>query len=181
MSENALVPKEVIEKRILMIRGQKVMLDSHLAELYGVETKALKRAVKRNVARFPQDFCFELSIDEVENLRYQFGTSSWGGRRYAPFAFTEQGIAMLSSVLHSKKAVQVNIEIMRAFVRLREIMSSHKDLARKLEEMERKYDAQFKVVFEAIRELMNPPAKPNKQIGFQVKEARATYSTRRKR
>lgn len=129
----ALVP-QIIERRILLIRGQKVMLDFHLADLYQVEVKALKRAVKRNLDRFPPDFCFELSADEIENLRYQFGTSSaesaqWGGRRYAPYAFTEQGVSMLSSVLHSKRAVQVNIEIMRAFVRLRELLSTHMDLA----------------------------------------------------
>lgn len=180
MSENALVPKEVIKKRILLIRGQKVMLDADLAELYRVETKAVKRAVKRNAARFPEDFCFQLSIVEVEDLRYHFGASSWGGSRYAPFAFTEQGVAMLSSVLHSKRAVKVNIEIMRAFVRLRELLSSHKDLARKLEELDGKYDAQFKVVFDAIRQLMTPPAKPKKQIGFKVGEPKRRYDSKRK-
>ncbi|MGH2568626.1 MAG: ORF6N domain-containing protein [Bacteroidota bacterium] len=128
-----------------MLRGQKAMLDFHLADLYGVETKALKRAVKRNVDRFPADFCFELSTEEMENLRYQFATSSWGGRRYVSYAFTEQGVAMLSSVLYSKQAVLVNIEIMRAFVRLREILATHKDLARKLEELEKKYDGQFRL------------------------------------
>jgi phage regulator Rha-like protein len=175
-----LIVPEVIEKKILLIRGQKVMLDAHLAELYGVETKALKRAVKRNRNRFPEDFCFELSTAEIENLRYQFGASSWGGRRYSPFAFTEQGVAMLSSVLKSKRAVQVNIEIMRAFVRLREILGTHKDLARKLEELEKKYDTQFKVVFDAIRMLMEPPEKPRKQIGFRVQERRVAYRVRRR-
>jgi hypothetical protein len=170
-----LVP-EVIERRILLLRGQKVMLDFHLAELYGVETKALKRAVKRNLDRFPGDFCFELSVQEAENLRYQIGTSRWGGRRYVPRAFTEQGIAMLSSVLHSKRAVLVNIEIMRAFVRLRELLSTHKDLARKLEELEKKYDEQFAVVFRAIRELMTPPEPPPKRrIGFGVEEPKTKY------
>ena len=142
------------------------MLDFHLAELYEVETKALKRAIRRNSERFPYDFCFELSLNEYENLRYHFGTSSWGGIRYLPFALTEQGVAMLSSILKSKRAVQVNVAIMRAFVKLRELLSTHKDLARKLNEMEMKYDKQFKIVFDAIRELMLPPVKPGKKIGF---------------
>jgi hypothetical protein len=176
-----LIVPEVIEKQILPIRGQKVMLDFHLADLYGVETKALKRAVKRNWSRFPEDFCFELSIAEIKNLRYHFGTSSWGGRRHAPFAFTEQGVAMLSSVLKSDRAVMVNIEIMRAFVRLREILGTHKDLARKLEELEKKYDERFRVVFEAIRQLMQPAEKPKRQIGFRVEERKAEYRVRRKR
>jgi len=165
-----LIPIEHIEKRILLLRGQKVMLDADLAELYGVETGALKRAVKRNRERFPEDFMFELTFQEVGILRCQIGTSSWGGKRFLPYAFTEQGVAMLSSVLKSKRAVQVNIEIMRAFVKLRELLASHKDLALKLAEMEKKYDAQFKVVFDAIRELMSPiepPPKP-RRIGFRT-------------
>lgn len=167
---------EIIEQKILVIRGQKVMLDFHLAELYGVETKGLKRAVKRNIDRFPEDFCFELTQTELENLRYQFGTSSWGGARYTPYAFTEQGVAMLSSVLHSKRAVQVNIEIMRAFVHLRELLSTHKDLARKLEELEKKYDEQFAVVFRALRELMTPPEPPPKRrIGFNVADPKSKF------
>ena len=166
---------EVIEKRILLISGQKVIVDFHLSDLYGVETKALKRAVKRNRKRFPSDFCFELSSGEWKTLRYQIGTSSWGGGRYPPYAFTEQGVAMLSSVLRSDKAVQVNIEIMRAFVRLREILSTHKDLARKLEELETKYDEQFRVVFEAIRRLMTPPDPPKRRIGFRVDEMKVKY------
>lgn len=159
------------------------MLDFHLADLYEVETKALKRAVKRNRERFPDDFCFTLSDEEWKNLRYHFGASSfgqWGGRRYFPYAFTEQGVAMLSTVLRSKKAVQVNIEIMRAFVRLREIMATHKDLARKLEEMEKKYDSQFKIVFDAIRQLMMPPEKPKRPIGFRVEEKKVKYSIKNK-
>ncbi len=172
---------EVIEKRILLIRGQKVMLDFHLAELYQVETKALKRAVKRNRERFPEDFCFELSGEELENLRYHFGTSSWGGRRYSSYAFTDQGVAMLSSVLHSKRAVQVNIAIIRAFVRLRELLSTHKDLARMLEELEKKYDSQFRVVFEAIRKLMTLPEPPKKRIGFEVKEPKVRYIMERRK
>ncbi|MCG2709440.1 MAG: ORF6N domain-containing protein [Thermodesulfovibrionales bacterium] len=164
----ALIPVEMIEKKILLIRGEKVMLDADIAELYGVETKMLVRAVKRNIDRFPADFMIQLNREEFENLRFQFGTSSrWGGRRYLPYAFTEQGVAMLSSVLSSKRAVQVNIAIMRAFVKLREMLATHKDLARKLNEMERKYDSQFKVVFDAIRQLMIPPSPKKRKIGFQ--------------
>lgn len=178
----ALVP-EVIERRILLIRGQKVMLDSHLAELYGVETKALKRAVRRNRGRFPHDFMLELTGEEYEILRSQFGTLRWGEHaKYLPYAFTEQGVAMLSSVLNGKRAVQVNIEIMRAFVRLREILSTHKDLARKLEELEKKYDEQFRVVFEVIRQLMAPPEPPPKRrMGFGVEEPKVKYQTSKRR
>ena len=164
------IPSEKIEKCIFLLRGQKVMLDADLAELYGVETGALKRAVKRNRERFPEDFMFPLTFQEVGILRCQNGISSWGGHRFLPYAFTEQGVAMLSSVLKSKRAVQVNIEIMRAFVKLREMLASHKDLALKLAEMEKKYDSQFKVVFDAIRELMTPiepPPKPSR-IGFRT-------------
>jgi len=138
-----------------------------LAELYDVETKALTRAVRRNPERFPMDFMLQLNSQEFANLSGQYGTSSqWGGRRYPPFAFTEQGVAMLSSVLRSKRAVMVNIGIMRAFVKLREMLASHRDLARKLAEMEKRYDAQFKVVFEAIRKPMEPAKKPRRRIGF---------------
>ncbi|MGD0591493.1 MAG: ORF6N domain-containing protein [Bacteroidota bacterium] len=179
MKQQSIVPSEIIEKRIFIIRGQKVILDFHIAELYEVETKALKRAVKRNMDRFPNDFCFELTFDEFQHLRYQLGTSSWGGTRYRPFAFTEQGIAMLSSVLQSKRAIHVNIEIMRAFVKLREVLASHKDLARKLEELEKKYDSQFKIVFDAIRQLLAPPEKPKREIGFRVKEPVARYKAKK--
>jgi hypothetical protein len=150
----------------LLLREQKVMLDADLALLYGVQTKALNRAVKRNARRFPADFMFQLTTREVENLRCHFGTSRWGGRRYLPLAFTEQGVAMLSSVLNSERAVRVNIEIMRAFVRLREMLASHADLARKLIELERRYDVQFKAVFDAIRELMTPQHRRYRPIGF---------------
>jgi len=172
----SLVPSERIENRIYFLRGQKVMFSMHLAELYEVEPRALVQAVKRNIERFPPDFMFQLSKTEFKNLKSQIVTSSWGGlRRAAPYAFTEQGVAMLSSVLNSKRAVQVNIEIMRAFVRLRKIMSTHKDLARKLDALEKKYDAQFKVVFDAIRQLMTPPEPRKRKIGFIVKERAAKY------
>ena len=167
----ALVPSERIERSILLIRGHKVMLDADLAALYGVETKRLLQALKRNISRFPPDFVFQLNTEEFENLRSHFGTSSqWGGRRYPPYAFTEQGVAMLSSVLKSRRAVQVNIQIMRTFVRLRRILASHAELARKLDALEKKYDAQFKIVFDAIRQLMAPPEPKRRPIGFRVKE-----------
>jgi len=143
-----------VERRILLIRGEKVMLDVDLAELYGVQTKMLNRAVRRNLERFPGDFMFELTSGEVTRLRCQSGTSNAarGGRRYLPLVFTEQGVAMLSSVLRSDRAIQVNIAIMRAFVRLRALLATHKDLARRLEQLERKYDKRFRVVFVAIRQ-----------------------------
>jgi hypothetical protein len=167
VNNKSLIPVDRIEKAILLIRGQKVILDADLAALYGVETKMLVRAVKRNVNRFPTDFMFQLSKEEFDNLRFHFGTSSvWGGRRYPPYAFTEQGVAMLSSVLRSQRAVQVNIEIMRAFIRLRQMLASHVELARKLDALEKKYDAQFKQVFEAIRQLMAPPEPKRRPIGF---------------
>jgi len=174
----ALVPIELIEKKILVIRGEKVMLDADLAELYGVETKMLMRAIKRNIDRFPADFMIQLDKEEFENLRFHFGTSSqWGGRRYLPYVFTEQGVAMLSSVLNSERAVKVNIEIMRAFVKLREMIASHKGLAKRLDELEKKYDAQFKIVFDAIRQLMATPEPREKKIGFRVREKIARYGT----
>ena len=166
ISKQSITPQN-IERHILLIRGQKVMLSTGLAELYEVESKVLNQAVKRNIERFPDDFMFQLNAEEYGNLKSQIVTSSWGGaRRARPYAFTEQGVAMLSSVLKSPRAVQVNIAIMRAFVKLREILASHQDLARKLDSIERKYDAQFKVVFDAIRELMQPPEKPKPRIGF---------------
>ncbi len=162
------VPRERITESILWLRGQKVMLSHDLALLYGVETKVLVQAVKRNAERFPDDFVFQLTKPEDTNLKSQFVTSSWGGaRRALPYAFTEQGVAMLSSVLRSPRAVQVNIEIMRAFVRLRQLLTSNVELARKLALLESKYDAQFKMVFDAIRELMKPPEPGKKRpIGF---------------
>jgi ORF6N domain len=165
MSEHPLSVQ--VERSIYLTRGQKVMLAPHLTELYEVETKMLNRAVKRNLERFPSDFMFQLDPKEWDALKYQIGTSKRGGiRRALPYAFTEQGVAMLSSVLRSKRAVQVNIAIMRTFVRLRELLLSNTDLARKLAALERKYDAQFRVVFDAIRELMTPPDPPKRQIGF---------------
>ena len=162
----ALVPAHV-DRKILLIRGERILLDADLAALYGVETGHLVRAVKRNIERFPEDFMFQLTAEEFADLRSQSGISrSWGGRRTAPYAFTEQGVAMLSSVLRSPRAVAVNVEIMRAFVRLRAILSSHADLARKLATLEKKYDAQFRVVFDAIRDLMVPPKKAKRPIGF---------------
>ena len=176
----AMVPAERIERSILLIRGHKVMLDEDLAALYAVEVKILNQAVKRNIDRFPEDFMFQLTAEEFANLRYQSGASTLRSqivtlktgrgqhRKYLPYVFTEQGVAMLSSVLRSERAVQVNIEIMRAFVRLRQMLASHAGLARKLAALEKKYDAQFKVVFDAIRELMTPPEPKRRRIGFRA-------------
>jgi ORF6N domain-containing protein len=160
----------VIEQQIFLLRGHRVMLSSSLARLYDVEPRALVQALKRNLARFPEDFMFQLNREELRALKSQIVISSWGGmRRATPYAFTEQGVAMLSSVLRSRRAIQVNIEIMRAFVRLRRILAAHVELARKLDALEKKYDSQFKVVFDAIRELMTP-APPNRRvIGFTQK------------
>jgi hypothetical protein len=195
MSKASLIPAERIERRILLLRGQKVMLDFQLAELYEVETRALNQAVKRNIERFPEDFMFQLNWDEsAQVLRSQFVTlegkntakakqkrgnprsqfvtlESGKNLKYLPYAFTEQGVAMLSSVLRSPRAVQVNIAIMRAFVQLRQMLASNKELSRRLDELEGKYDEQFKVVFEAIRELMEPETEEEtarREIGFHV-------------
>jgi hypothetical protein len=169
MEKKSLIPVERVENRILLIRGQRVILSTDLAELYAVEARVLVQAVKRNIDRFPQDFMFQLSREEFTHLKSQIVISSWGGlRRAAPYAFTEQGVAMLSSVLRSKQAVQVNIEIMRAFVRLRRILTSHADLARKFNALEKKYDVQFMVVFDAIRQLMTPSEPKRRPIGFRV-------------
>ncbi len=161
------------ERRIFLLRSLRVMFDYDLAGLYGVETGALNRAVKRNANRFPEDFMFQLTTEEYENLKCQIGISrNWGGRRRSlPYAFTEQGVAMLSSVLGSPRAVQVNIAIMRAFVRLRELLLTNADLARKLATLEAKYDSQFKVVFDAIRQLMTPPDRPRRRIGFHPEDS----------
>jgi len=173
-----LVPHEVIENRIYLIRGQKVLIDEHLAELYGVPTKALNRATRRNSDRFPEDFMFQLTEKETEilrsqfvtaNLRCQFGTSSYGGRRYLPYAFTEEGIAMLSSVLRSPRAVQVNIAIMRAFVRLRQVLATHKELAHKIELLEKhvfKHDSDIRELVRDIRKLTITKSLNRGKVGF---------------
>jgi hypothetical protein len=178
----ALVSVERIRQTNLLLRGQRVILDRDLAKLYEVPTKTLKQAVKRNPGRFPEDFMFVLTPTEFADWRSQFVTSKADrmGLRYAPMAFTEQGIAMLSSVLNSERAIRVNIAVMRTFVQLRGLLASHGGLARKLEEIEKKYDAQFKVVFDAIRQLMAPPQKPRRSIGFKVEEARPIYRRRRR-
>jgi len=145
---------------------------------YGVQTKALKQAVRRNINRFPSDFMFEINQKEFKNLRSQIVTSSWGGVRYKPMAFTEQGVAMLSSVLNSDRAIQVNIQIMRAFTKLRRMLETHKELKKKLEEMEKKYDEQFQIVFEAIKQLITEDEKPKKKIGY-VKEKQTNYGKKK--
>ena len=170
----AAIPAERIERSILVLRRHKVLLDADLAKLYGVETKVLLQALKRNPDRFPKDFMFQLTDQEFRDLRSQFVTSSWGGRRYAPYVFTEQGVAMLSSVLNSPRAIAVNIEIMRAFVRLREMIASNKELARRLDELEAKierklcaHDQAIAGILDAIRALMHSPEPTKKrQIGF---------------
>ncbi len=171
-TKDHLLPLERVLSRILEVRSERVILDADLATLYGVETRALVQAVKRNLARFPADFMFQLNEAEFEALRSQTVTSSsWGGRRTPPYAFTEQGVAMLSGVLRSERAIQVNIEIMRAFVFLKRSMASHADLARKLEALESKYDRHFRIVFDAIRDLMDPQIKGKKaRIGFRATE-----------
>lgn len=173
------VSGEEIEHAILLIRGQKVMLDRDLARLYGVETKALKRAVQRNSERFPADFMFQLTPEEHNSLRYQFGTLKRGQHsKYLPFVFTQEGVAMLSGVLRSPRAVQVNIAIMRAFVRLRETLLLHKELAHKLADLERKienHDENIRILFDAIRQLMAPLETPHREIGFHIKEDTVPY------
>lgn len=164
-------PEEILA-RIFIVRERKVMLDSDLACLYGVPTHVLNQAVKRNLDRFPLDFMFQVSKKEAENLISQIVISrrdGWGGRRHLPYVFTEQGVAMLSSILNSPRAIHVNIEIMRTFSKIREMLLSHKDLSRKIDEMEKKYDKNFSVVFEALRKLLSPPPGPKREIGFHVK------------
>jgi hypothetical protein len=168
-TQDSLIPVERIEQAILWMRGQKVILDADLAVLYGVTTKRLNQQVRRNIERFPADFLFQLTAEESEALRLQFATLKAGRgqhRKYAPLAFTEHGAIMAASVLNSPRAIQVSVHVVRAFVRLREVLATHKDLARKLEDLEKRYDAQFRVVFDAIRELMTPPkAKPH-ELGY---------------
>ena len=174
-----IAPVETIEQKILLIRGKKVMLDKDLAALYGVETKVLNQAVKRNSNRFPDDFMFQLNWDEASELsRSQFVTLKKGKNiKYLPYVFTENGVAMLSSVLNSERAITVNIQIMRTFTKLREMIAAHKDLEKKIEEMEKKYDHQFQIVFDAIKQLIAPPEPKKKRIGFMVKERGAKYRT----
>jgi len=180
-----IVPIQVVESKIFLIRGQKVMLDSDLAALYGVQTKVLNKAVARNAERFPDDFMFILNTDEYDSLRFQIGTLKKGRgqhRKYLPSVFTEQGVAMLSSVLQSKRAAMVNIAIMRTFVKLREVLSTHKDLAHKLAQLEKKiekHDEEIGAIFDAIRQLMAEPEPKEKKIGFIVKERSARYRTTR--
>jgi hypothetical protein len=161
-----LLPVSRIENAIFLIRDNKVMLDQDLAARYGVETRTLVQAVKRNIDRFPDDFMFQLSKDEFTNLKSQIVTSSWGGARKHPLAFSENGIAMLSSILSSDRAVQVNIQVMRTFTELRKFLSTHEDLRRKIEEIEKRYDEQFRIVFEAIKRLLEDDSKKVKTIGF---------------
>lgn len=178
-----IVPIERIARSILVIRGQKVMLDFDLAALYGVLSGHLNRAVKRNIGRFPIDFMFQLGVEEAHNLKCQIGISSWGGRRSSPYAFTEQGVAMLSSVLKSERAVKVNIAIMRAFVKLREALETNRELARKFSELEKrvgKHDEKIDAILEAIRQLSAPPTKPRREIGFHVREKAPRYRTRKR-
>jgi hypothetical protein len=167
---SSIIRGERIERRIFYLRGAKVILSSDLADLYGVTVKALNQAVSRNLDRFPSDFMFQLTRKEFNNLKSQIVTSSWGGiRRALPYAFTEQGIAMLSGVLKSPRAIRVNIEIMRAFVKLHRMLASNAELAHQVDELEKKYDRQFKIVFDAIRQLMTPPPARTKPIGFRPK------------
>jgi hypothetical protein len=158
---------DVIERKIYLIRGKKVMFDKDLSSLYGVSTGYLNRQVRRHPNRFPSDFMFQLTVKEFKNLICQFGTSSWGGARKRPLVFTEHGILMLSSILNAPRAILVNIQIMRTFTKIREFIFNHKKLQRKIEELERKYDTQFRVVFDAIKEIEGPiKQKQNRRIGF---------------
>lgn len=167
--EQNILSAEIVESKIYFIRGKKVMLDSDLAFLYQVETKTLNQAIKRNKLRFPSDFCFQLNELEARNLRSQFVTLGWGTyKKYPPYAFTEQGVAMLSSVLRSERAIQVNIQIMRTFTKIREMLATNKELREKIEKLEEKYDKQFGVVFDAIRKLITEEEKPRNEIGFNV-------------
>lgn len=165
-----LIPSERIASRIFLLRGKKVMLDRDLAKLYAVKTKNLNKAVRRNIERFPEDFMFELNQDELENLRFQIGTSSWGGTRYKPFVFTELGVAMLSTVLRSKRAILVNIEIMRTFSKIRELLTSNRNLRLKVEEMERRYDKNFKIIFDTLRKMIQEEQSPKRAMGFREKK-----------
>jgi hypothetical protein len=177
----AVISVDAIVSKIISLRGERVMLDRDLANMYGVEIRVLKQAVRRNIDRFPDDFMFELTKKEQDSLRSQFVTLKWGQHsKYPPFAFTEQGVAMLSSVLNSDHAIGVNIAIMRTFTRLRKMLVTHKDLKRKIEAMEKKYDEQFRIVFEAITQLIEEDEKPKKKIGY-LKESQAEYGKGRRK
>jgi len=183
-TKRELIPLNRIAQSIQLLRSQKVMLDVDLAALYGVPTGQLNRAVKRNLARFPSDFMFRINRNEGRILKCQFGISSWGGRRGYPYAFTEQGVAMLSSVLNSPRAVKVNIAIMRAFVKLRETLDNNRELGRKFSELQRrvgKHDEEIAAIIDAIRQLMAPPERPRREIGFHVRETTPRYRTRTRR
>lgn len=172
----SIIPTETIENKIFLIRGQKVMLDRDLAALYGVKTKYLNQQVNRNIERFPSSFMFRLTTEETTELVANCNRfASLKHSRFAPYAFTEHGVAMLASVLKSKIAVKISIRIIETFIRIRQIISGNNELSRRLDEIEKKYDAQFKIVFDAIRELMSPAYSPKKQIGFTAKEKRAKY------
>jgi hypothetical protein len=175
-----IVPMERIAGKIYLIRKTKVMLDRDLAEIYGVETRVLNQAVRRNIKRFPEDFMFELTRDEIMRIS-QIVTSSEIKYSKRVHAFTEQGVAMLSSVLNSERAIQVNILIMRAFTQLRRMLSTNEELKKKIESMERKYDRQFRVVFDAISQLIDTESEPKKKIGFEVKERKAKYGKKKKK
>jgi ORF6N domain len=176
VNKSLTVLEEKVINKIYLIRDKKVMLDFDLAEMYAVETKQLKRQVKRNPERFPKDFMFELTKKEFENLRSQIGTSSWGGTRYMPMAFTEQGVAMLSSVLNSPTAIEVNVQIIRVFSKMRELLLTNKDILLKMEQVEKRmmhhdgkmkqYDKDIQLIFEALKKLLNPPQEPRQRIGF---------------
>ncbi|MBI2639134.1 ORF6N domain-containing protein [Candidatus Peregrinibacteria bacterium] len=177
MTRAITLPHARIERKIFLIRGKKVILDNHLAALYDVKTKALNQAVRRNIKRFPADFMFRLNNREMKiwslymatsNLRSQIVTSSYGGRRYHAYAFTEQGVAMLSSVLNSERAIQVNIQIMRTFTKLREMLATHRELKEKIEKLEKRYDKQFRIIFDVIKKLLAVEEKPKQSIGFRL-------------
>jgi phage regulator Rha-like protein len=176
-----LVPVERIANKIYVIREKKVMLDRDLAELYGVETKRLKEQVRRNIERFPEDFMFELTKEELKNLRSQFATSSWGGARYSPMAFTEHGVLMLSSVLKSERAVQVNIQIMRTFIKLREALLDNEDIRKELEGLKQITEERFRIVFETLDQLLTVENKPKKKIGYTVKEKQKAFGKKTKK
>lgn len=194
MSPAQLLPLEAITQRILVLREQKILLDADLAALYGVQTRRLNEQVRRNRERFPQDFIFELTPDEFANLKSQFATSSWGGRRKLPLAFTEHGAIMAATVLNTPRAVEVSVYVVRAFVQLREMVSSHRDLAKRLDDLEHKTEAlalqhdtfsrntrtQLKQVFDALRELMTPPDPPKRPIGFVTPEDKGSKAARAK-